>query len=154
MGAQIGPLAEKSPDRLDRDVGVTRGVDARAIGFVGFPGRVEAGGGARPDIEGDDIVAVHRAAAAEHGAGGGIEPDRFVLNEFGPGGAAERREINMGFIEAVMPGDQAGQHAGIRGVAVAPDQHDPHARHRTAREPAQHLDMAVATADQDEGARR
>ena len=56
----------------------------------------------------------------------------------------------MRLLEAVVAADQAGQHAGIRRVRLARDQRQAHAGLRPHGEAAQHLDMRVAGAQQDE----
>ena len=56
----------------------------------------------------------------------------------------------MRLLERVVAADQPGQHAGIGRLRLAADQRQSHAGLRAHGEPAQHLDMGVAGAQQDE----
>ena len=79
---------------------------------------------------------------------GKIEVDDLVLVEPRPGETRQRTGVDMGIVEAVMAGDETGQHAGIGRVHLAADQREAHARDRLHAEHAQHRDVRVAGADQ------
>ena len=86
--------------------------------------------------------------AADHATAGEIDIDKLVLIEPRPGKARQRTGVDMGIVETVMAGDQAGQHAGIRRVHLAADQGEAHARDWPHAEHAQHRDVGMAGADQ------
>ena len=102
---QIMPVGDEAVDGLDRHRVLGR---ARHLGGVG----------GRADVDRQQIVGHRRAVAAQHPPVGGIEADRLVMKELGAGEAGQRPEVDMGVIEAVMPGDQARQHSGVGGVGV------------------------------------
>ena len=65
------------------------------------------------------------------------------------GKAGERAGVDMSVIEAVQPGDEARQHAGIGRVKLAGDEGEAHAGQRLHAEAAQHGDVGVARADEN-----
>ena len=67
-----------------------------------------------------------------------------------PGEARERPEVDVDVVELVEAGDQAGQHPGVGRMEIARDDRDPHAGNGTHPQPAQHDDVTVAAADEDE----
>ena len=123
-----------------------------SIGLTGMACSVAPGTsavfGRRADIEREQIVRHRRTVAADHATAGEIEVDKLVLIEPRAGEPRQRTGVDMGVVEAVMAGDQAGQHAGIRRVHLAADQGEAHAGDRLHAEHAQHRDVGVAGADQ------
>jgi hypothetical protein len=79
-----------------------------------------------------------------------VERDDFVVLEAGSGEIREWTEIDMRFIERVVAGDQAGQHAGIGGVYVARDQRQSHPGFGLHAKALQYFDVAVTAADEHE----
>ena len=126
---------EEAVDGLDRD-----GVLARARHIRGVRRRA--------DVEREQIVRHRRAVATDHGTRGEIEADDLVLIEPRLRKTGQRPGVDMGVVEPVIPGDEAGQHAGIRCMHLAGDQSEAHARNRLHAEHAQHGHMRVASTDQ------
>ena len=54
----------------------------------------------------------------------------------------------MAFVEGVVAGDEARDHAGVGCFDVAPDQREPHAGHRLQAETSQDMDVGVTPANQ------
>src|SRR5262249_60543969 len=88
---------EEAVDRLDGN-----GVLARAGHIRG----VRRGA----DIEREQIVRNRWTTAADHVAAGEIEVDHLILIKPRPGEPGERTSIDMCVVEAVVAGDEAGQH--------------------------------------------
>jgi hypothetical protein len=126
---------QECADRLHRD------------GVLRRPGR-QAGIRRRAHIEGQGIVGHGRPVAADHPFIGQIEPDRRVVVETRAGEAGEWAGVDMGVIEAIEPGDEARQHAGVGRVQFAGDEGEAHAGQRLHAKAAQHGDICVARADQ------
>lgn len=72
------------------------------------------------------------------------------MDEPRPGEAGQAAQIDMAFLEAVMPGDIARQHAGIGRLYVACDQGDADAGLRPHAETFQHMHMRVPAANEHE----
>src|SRR5207248_614884 len=78
----------------------------------------------RTDVERNEVVADRRMAAAQDVALLAVEADRLVMDQPRPGEARQPPQIDMAFIEAVMPGDIARQHARVRRLDITGDQRD------------------------------
>ena len=104
----------------------------------------------RADVYGQYVVRHRRAVAAQHRAAGQVETHRFVVEQAGPGKPRQRLQVDMRVVEAVVPGNQPRQHAGVRRMDVAG--HDGHAEARNgihAQHP-EHDGVTVPAAQQDE----
>ena len=66
------------------------------------------------------------------------------------GASAELDEVEVGFVEFIMPGEAAGDHAGVRGVRKSGDESDTARGQRLVPERAQHGDMGVSAAEKHE----
>jgi len=110
--------------------------------------RVE--GWRRADIDGKKIVGERRPVLQQYLATGAIDAGCLGMNQprAGPGG--QPGEIDVAFVERVAAGDEARDHAGVGRLDVPPDQREPHARHRLHAEAFQHMDVAMAAANQHE----
>ena len=67
-----------------------------------------------------------------------------------PGKARQPHQVDVAFVETVMPGDIAGQHSRIGRFDIAGDEGDAHPGHRPHAEALQHMDMGMPAADQNE----
>src|SRR5260370_13628356 len=94
------PTLGEIGDRLDRN---------RVLG--GARNIAEARG--RADVERDDVVADRRMVPAQNLALAAVETDRLVMDQPRPGKARQPTQVDVAFLETVMPGDIARQHAGI-----------------------------------------
>ena len=83
-----------------------------------------------------------------HQPGVRIDARDLVEEQARAGEARQPGEVDMDVVEAVMAGDEAGQHARIGRVHVGRDQGQPDPGQRPHAEAPQHGDMAVAAADQ------
>jgi hypothetical protein len=135
-GADRLPAPGKDRDRLHR---------RRMPGGAGHRQR-----GRRADIDGDQVEAQRQAAGEDDFAAVAVEADGLGMHEPGAGEARQRRQVDMAFVEAVMAGDMARQHAGRGRLDLARDQGQAHARHRLHAEGLQHMHMRMPAADQDE----
>src|SRR5262249_28156493 len=79
---------------------------------------------------------------------GDIETDHLILVEARAGKPRQGTSIDVSVVEVVMPGDEAGQHAGIGRVHLPTDQGEAHARDRLHAEHAQHRKVGMAGTDQ------
>ena len=131
------PAAAEFGDRLHR-----RGVLGRA------GDRRQAGRGA--DVERQEIVGDGRPVLQQHLAIDAIEPDRFGLDQARAGPRRHARKVDVAFVEGIVAGDEARDHAGVGGLDVAPDQRQADAGHRLHAEALQHMDVGMAAADQHE----
>ena len=130
-------LAQEVVDRLDRNqasdvprdtAGIRRGAD----------------------IDRHPVIANSPVAPGRHLLGDDIEAHHAVLDEHDAGPGAEATQIDMRLLEAVVAGDIARQHAGIAGHRIPADQHGAQAGNRFHRQRCQHLQMAVATTDENQ----
>ena len=104
----------------------------------------------RAGVDGQHIEGLIRRMAATRDARGKIDCTDAGANARDAGLRADGIKVDMAVGVAVMPGDITRQHARVRRVAIGTDQ-----RHRDARlggeaPAANHLDMAVTAADQQQ----
>ena len=131
------PACREPVDRLDRD---------RVLGGTGDI--VRAGG--RADIDRQNIVSDRRMGIAQQCAIGPVEPDRFVPDQPRAGKSREPAEIDVAFVERIVPGDVARQHARIGRLHVAGNERHAHPGHRPHAEALQHMHVRMAAADENE----
>ena len=65
-----------------------------------------------------------------------------------PESGAERSQVDMAFLEAVVAGDEARDHAGVGRLDVAADQGHPRVLQWPLAKLLEHVDMGMAAADQ------
>ena len=133
---QLFPCGDEPIDGLDRD-GVLRGAG-------------DFGARRRADIERQQIVRHGRPPAAQDEPLFEVETARLVQQEPRPAKSAERDEIDVAVVEAIMAGDQAGQHARIGRMGIAADHRDAHAVDRLHGKALDHRDVAVTAAQQNQ----
>jgi len=83
-------------------------------------------------------------------AGAAIDAGHLVGDEAGAGEGRQPRQVDVHLVEVVMPGDVAGQHAGVGGAGGARDDRQAGAGKRLQPEFAQDDDVAVAAADEQD----
>src|SRR5213082_1483824 len=131
--AQPFPAREKRLDRADTE-------------------RVFCGGdriaGARPGVEGQDIVAKTLAPGRGHLAPRGIDAGRGVQEKARACARGERSEIDAAILGPVVPRDDAGNHARVESVAARTQQGKVNALGRRIAEAFQYSEMAVPSADE------
>src|SRR5690348_6672491 len=88
--------------------------------------------------------------AAQDRALGPVEAESLVTDQPGAGKAREPAEIDMAFLERVMPRDVARQHPRIRRLDIARNECDAHARHRPHAKGLQYVHMSMPAADEHE----
>ena len=140
LGAQhrlldLGEALDELVHRLDGDGVPIGALDGRAI-----RGRA---GVEREQVEVQIGTAVDPQAARVR-----LQPDDARVQQPRVRLACERREIDMAFVERVVTGEIAGQHAGVGRQHVARDQRHACARRALQGEAPQHLDVRVTAADQ------
>ena len=79
-----------------------------------------------------------------------VDADDDVAQPPRPGALRQRRQVDVRFGVRVVPGDEPGQHAGVRRQRVGADQREVDAGLGLLREAAQDLDVAVAAADEQQ----
>src|SRR6516225_10932800 len=87
-------------------------------------------------------------AAGEHSARGAVEAGRFVADQPCAGKSREPTEIDMAFLERVIPGNVTRQHARIRRLDAARDERHTHPRRGSHAEALQHMDMRMPATDE------
>ncbi len=143
--AALGPLRDTRPQRLEMMQKPVNRLDRnRVFGRAGHKRRIRR----RAGIDRHDVVRRRRAVVADDAPGRDIDPDRRALIEAGTGEPRQRAGIDMSVVEAVGPGDQAGQHAGIGRMDLAGDEGETDAGHWFHAEASQHLHMGVSGPDQ------
>ncbi len=88
--------------------------------------------------------------AAQHLAPGAVDADRLVADQPRAGKPRQPAEVDVAFVEIVMAGDPARQHARIGGLDIAGDQGHAHPGHRPHAKAFQHMDMGMPAADEHE----
>ena len=88
--------------------------------------------------------------AAQHAPRRAVEADRLVMDQPRPGKPRQPYQVDMAFVEPVIAGHEAGQHAGIGRLHVARDQGHPHPGDRPHRDALQHVHVGVPAADEHE----
>src|SRR5438477_399785 len=131
--AQPFPAREKRLDRADTE-------------------RVFCGGGriagARPGVEGQDVVAKTLAPGRGHLAPRGIDAGRGVQEKARACARGERSEIDAAILGPVVPRDDAGNHARAESVAARSQQGKVNSHGRRIAEAFQYSEMAVPSADE------
>ena len=61
---------------------------------------------------------------------------------------AERSQVDVAFLEAVVAGDEARDHAGVGRLDIAADQRHPRVLQRPLAKLLEHMDVGMAAADQ------
>ena len=102
------------------------------------------------DIYRQHVVGDRRPVAAQDRAPLQVEPHRLGVEQPRPREPGERTEVDVDIVESVEARNQARQHPRVGGVQVARDDGDPHAGEGAHPQPAEHDDVAVAPADEDE----
>ena len=102
----------------------------------------------RSQIERQKIVGDGRPPSEQHAPRSTIDANHFPSNQCGLRKPAQPVEVDMHLIPRIVPGDIAGQHAGVGARGCAADQREPHPRLRLHRKAPQHPDVGVATAHQ------
>ena len=110
--------------------------------------RLEAG--RRADIERQQVVGDRRPVLQQHLAVGAIDAGRLGMDQAGAGPGAQPCQVDVAFVECVLPGDEARDHAGVRRLDVPRDQAEPHPGHRLHGEAFQDMDVGMAAANQHE----
>src|SRR5215471_20385126 len=88
-------------------------------------------------------------SSAQHRATRLVDPGRFIADQPRAGKSRERAEIDMTFIERILPGDVTRQHAGIRCLATAGHEDHAHTWHRPHAEALQDMHVRVPAAEED-----
>ena len=133
---QLRPAFEEPVHGLDRQ-GALRTPDARC-------------GGRGADVQRHDVEGQRRPAVDQRLVPVEVEARHGPVNEPGAGECSQRRQIDVRFRVAVSPCNKTRQHPGIGRGEVACRQSQPHAGDRGHAEAAQHLDMGVSAADQQD----
>ncbi len=134
---QCGELAEKRPDRLDRDA------------VFGRAGNMRQGRG-DSDIDGKQIIGHGRAAGEEHPLLRSIDADRVSMYQPCACHRAEAHEIDVSLFLRVQAGNDARQHPGVGSFEIARHQGQAHPRLRPHRERFQDMHMRVSAAKQND----
>ena len=121
-GLEPLPPSDECTDRLDGNGVVGRAWDAERR--------------RDPDVDRQHVVGDRGTVAAQDPTSSEIEPGDAVVKQSCTREPGQRPEVDMCIVETVVPGDQAGQHAGIGRVDVAGDNRDPNAQHRAHAEAA------------------
>ena len=79
-----------------------------------------------------------------------IEAGDFAFDKSCASELAQWTQIDMRFLERIMAGDVAWQHAGIRGPDVFRDERQPHTGQRSHAEHLQDGNVRMSAADEDE----
>ena len=123
---------QELPDRLDRHARSKRNQRRSA------------------DIDRQQVERHGRASGHGDAARGQVDVRRLCQDQSRTRAGGKRRQVDVRLVERVFAADQAGQHAGVGRLRLAADQRQPNAGFRAHGEPAQHLDVRVAGAQQDE----
>ena len=133
------PLAQALPAREKR----LDGADAERVLYRA--GRLA---GARSGVERQDVVVKTLAPGRGHLAPRGIDADRRILEKARTRARGERPEIDAAIPGAVVPRDDAGNHARVESVAARTQQGKVNALGRRIAEAFQYSEMAVPSADE------
>ena len=131
------PVPPESIDRLDRHT--------HAVGT----GNVRHGRRGT-DVDGQYVVGYRRPVLADNLFVRRVEAGRLGVEKPRACEPAQRHEVDMRVVEAVVARDVAGQHPRVGRMRVAGNQRQTYARHRAHAELLQHRDVAVSSAYQDE----
>ena len=102
------------------------------------------------DVDAEQVVARLAAVGELDAARRSVDAGDGALNEFGARRRGERLQRDREIVLLIVAGDPSGQHARIQLTLERRHQRDLRARHRFGGEGAQHLDMGMASAEQDE----
>ena len=109
------------------------------------------------DVDGAHVVGHRRTVPAQHEPPRPVEARDLVAEEAGPGEHRQPRQVDVHVVEAVVPGDVARQHSGVRRVGRRADHGEAHAWLGPHAEAPQHAHVAVPAADEhdvpEDGAR-
>ena len=131
---ELFPMPPKTVYRLD--------------GHTGVPGTGYMCNSRRgPDIDGQGIIGHGRPGVAHKLLVGQVQADHFIVKKSRSGEPGQRPKIDMGLIEAIMSGDIAGQHTGIRRMRITANQRQTYTRQRLHAKAFQYGDVAVATSN-------
>ena len=115
----------------------------------------DAGGRRRSaDVERDEIELERPAVGERHHPPARIDAGRQRFPEARTREAGHALEVDVHRRVVVVAGDESRQHPRVRRQPVRADEHQLDAGQRRAAEPAQHLDVRVAAADEDEALQR
>ena len=151
-GDAVAPALLEGCDRLAADAipSPQKPVDGfNADGMLGGAGH-GAGIGYRADIEREQVEVEFGPGWQGDGSGCQIDGFDLGLDQPGPGEARQRPQIDVQLFGPVAPGDIGGQGAGVGNENLAADQGDHQPRHRPHAEPAQHRQVAVPAANQQQ----
>lgn len=133
----VRPTFEETVDRSDgQPVGEGAGDGGESGGAAGVDGK---------RVEGDG-----RTIAEDDVPVGEVEPGDRGLDELGCGESAERSKFDVGFVGLVVPGDEAGQHAGVGGFGGRRDEGESEAWQGLHAEAFQDGDMRVPPTEEHE----
>ena len=100
------------------------------------------------DIDRQQFVAQHAAPGAAEAPGLGIEAGHRIVEKAHARPLAQSEQVDMGFLEGVVSGEQARQHARVGGKRRAGDQRDAQAGGARHGQLAQHQRVRMAAAGQ------
>ncbi len=145
------PLAAGLPGPLEQPV---EPLDEAADGpggegVLAHPRQLEAGD-RRADVERHPVVGHRRPAGQQQPPRGGVDAGGRGDDHPRPGAPGQRQDVDLQLVGAVLAGDEARHHARVDGDRRVHHQRQPAARRRLHGEAAQHLDVGVAAADEDE----
>ncbi len=130
------PAIEETADRFHRNDGAGRALDVNCARR-------------RADIDRQHVVMRRRPVAAQNPPLLEVDPGHLVMIETRAGKPGKRPQVDVRFIERVVAGDEARQHAGIGRMVVAANKCDTDAGHRIHAKALQDGNVAVAAADQN-----
>ena len=104
----------------------------------------------RADVDRQAVVTQGWAPAHQNPARRPVDANHLPRHKACSGKHGQPAEVYVDFVVAVVAGHVTRQHAGVRCLRISADQRHPHARHRAHAKAAQHTDMAVSTAHQDD----
>ena len=135
--AQRRKLRQERADRLDGDAVLLRPIDMRQS-------RRDS------DIDGQQVVGDGRPPGEQHTLLPAIDADGLSMDEPCAGHRAQPQQIDVRIALGIEPGNDTGQHPGVRGLQVARHQGQAHARLRLHGERLQDVHMRVPPAEQDD----
>ena len=104
----------------------------------------------RADVERGGVVVERRATFELDAPLARDDAGRARHHDGSAGAPRERAHVDLEFLASVVPGDEARHHARIDRDRVVHDERHVRARERSHREVAQHLDVRVSSADENE----